>query len=114
MFETLRGALALAFILCGFFFILYAIFQKIISAKSKRKTVTLIMGFPNDERLPEEVYSAYLSSNLLNFTKKNAVIVLDFGVEKSVKDACRYTLGDDESVFFYQKEDFEEIIRHLY
>lgn len=113
MFETIAGVLSLIFILFGMFFLGYVIFQKIMRGRKAKKVLTIMAGFSDDERLPEEVYSAYLSSNLLNFINKNEVIVIDFGVEQSVKDACKNIVGDEKNVFFCEKDNFEKIIEHL-
>lgn len=113
MLEMLMDALSLIFILCGMFFVGYIIFQKLLLGRKCRKTVTLMAGFKDDDKLPEEVYAAYMASNLLNIVKKNEVIVLDFGVEKSVKEACINIVGDSRNVIFCPREEIEDIIGHL-
>lgn len=113
MFETIIDALSLVLILCGMFFIGYIIFQKVLQGRGTGKVVTLMAGFPEDKKLPEEVYAAFVASNLLNFINKNEVIVVDFGVEESVKEACKNIVGDDKNVFFCPKEKFEDIIEHF-
>ena len=113
MFETIVDVLSLIFILCGMFFSLYVVFQKTMRGRKAKKVLTIMAGFSDDERLPEEVYSAFLASNLLNFINKNEVIVIDFGVKETIKDACKNIVGDETNVFFCEKDNFEKIIEHL-
>ncbi len=110
MFETVIDALSLIFILCGMFFLGYLIFQKTMRGRKSKKVLTIIAGFSDDERLPEEVYAAFLASNLFNFINKNEVIVIDLGVEQSVKDACKNIVGGENNVYFCKTDNFKDII----
>lgn len=106
MLNTIFDALMLIFTLIGIFFVCYIVFQKVLRRRANG-FFALVPGFPDDERLPEKVYSAFVEANLLNFLRVNKVIVLDFGVSERLKFECENLIGCDKNVRFIEIEPNE-------
>lgn len=109
MFESIIYAFALIFILCGMFFVCLLIFDKIITPRECEHFFMLVPGFHGDEYLPSTVYSAFIRANILTFSKRNKVIVLDMGLDDSEKQECKKMLEGFGSVFFCKDKEITEL-----
>ncbi|MGN1419327.1 MAG: hypothetical protein ACI4W6_08360 [Acutalibacteraceae bacterium] len=110
MLETIFDALMLVLMLFGLFSVVCIIFEKLLTRKCSRHFFAVVAGRANDETLPEQVYAAFVESNLLSFFQKREVIVVDYGVEEAVKNSCRHILGDERNVIFCKAEEISDII----
>ena len=87
----------------------YIVFEKLLCGRANRGFYEVVLGLPDDEKLPEKVYAAFLQVNLFNFIKVNRVVVVDFGVSEKIKDDCVSIFSNPKNVVFIEKDDFERM-----
>lgn len=85
MFEALICFFAIILILCGLFFVFYLLISKALSC-SAEGFFAAVEGFEENENLACEVYSAFIQINMMNFTKKRDVYVIDYDLSQSTKE----------------------------
>lgn len=111
MLKCLLDCLLVIFCIFGFGCTVYIILKKLLLKGAKYFTV--IIGEKDDEKLSEKVFAAVIDANLLSFSKRSKVIVLDRGVTQSVKNACKNILEGRDDVVFYKCDEFSDIISQL-
>ncbi len=109
MLVSIIYAFALIFILCGLFFLFLLFFDKAMLPRGSDEYYTVVPAFHGDNRLPSTVYAAFVRANLFTFTKKNEVIVLDFGIDENEKKHCAEVLEGNATVIFCKTNEIKRI-----
>lgn len=109
MLVSIIYAFALIFILCGLFFLFLLFFDKAMLPRGSDEYYTVVPAFHGDSRLPSTVYAAFIRANLFTFTKKNEVIVLDFGIDESEKRLCAEVVEGNATVIFCKAHEIEKL-----
>lgn len=107
MFEFVCDALSLFFIICGMLFLISLIFIKLTSFKNDKGFFVVLKADENDEDLYAKISSAFLEANMFNFLKVNKVVVLDYGVEDSIKEDCLSVFGRGGILTFVNPSEAE-------
>lgn len=104
MAEAVFMFLALIFIVCGMYFVCRLIYNIYVSSKYDLGYYVVIVGNGDDSKLSQRVYSAFVQMNLMNFSKRNEIIVLDLGVSEKTKRECYEALDGKGRVLFVDEK----------
>ena len=72
-------------LLSGVFFIFYLILSAIAS-KENEEYFIVVDGYEKNENLPEQIYSAFIQVNMMNFSSKKPVHVIDHDLSDNTKE----------------------------
>ena len=107
MFRCITCFLSIFLILTGLFFIFY-----LISAKREMTDegfFVAVEGFEENTRLSLQVYSAYIQANMMNFSLKRPVYVIDHNLKDSTKQALKESLEPYGKVVFIKSADEDKL-----
>lgn len=104
MLSSLVCFFSLLLILTGLFFIFYLVFAKIISEEYDSFFI-VVHGYEGDKNLINNVYSAYIQINMMNFSEKRPVHIIDYGLSDKTKEAISQAIGEPGKVIFLTIEE---------
>ncbi len=106
MLEYIFGFFCISLMLAGLFFIAY-----IITAKKEADYggyYIAVEGREENEHLTQQIYSAYIQINLMNFGEKRPVYVIDFDLTEKTRDSLSDMLEPYGKIIFIKAPQSEK------
>ncbi len=99
--------LSLLLILTGMFFIFYLVASK--QSVSNDRYFVAVEAFENDSGLPQQVYSAYIQANLMNFSAKKPVYVIDHDLSEITRNTLKEAIEPYGRIIFIKAGSDEKL-----